>query len=58
MLENACLALEMTYLDQAAMERALASPARAQNAKETEILLEMVEDPRESHTVFDVLAAG
>jgi hypothetical protein len=58
LLENACLALEMTYLDQAAMERALASPARAQNAKETEILLEMVEDPRESHTVFDVLAAG
>lgn len=58
MLANACLALEMCYPDRAAMERALASPERAQNADETGVLLEMVEDPAVSHAVFDVIGYG
>lgn len=55
---DACLALEMCYPDLSAMERALASPERAQNAKETEVLLAMVEDPSVSHAVFEVIGQG
>ena len=57
-LANACLALEMTYPDHAAMERALASPERAQNAAETEVLLKMVKQPAVSHAVFELAASG
>lgn len=56
-LSDACLALEMSYADEASMERALASPERAQNALETETLLAMVENPTVSHAVFDVAAS-
>ncbi|WP_168199220.1 hypothetical protein [Pseudorhodobacter turbinis] len=42
----------------AAMAQALASPERAQNAAETEVLLAMVENPAVSHAVFDVAASG
>ncbi|ERP96429.1 hypothetical protein Q669_29085 [Labrenzia sp. C1B10] len=55
---DACLALEMRYPDLSAMERALASPERAQNAKETEVLLAMVDDPSVSHAVFKVIGQG
>ena len=55
---NACLALEMIYADHAAMELALASPERAQNAAETEVLLTMVEQPAVSHAVFELAASG
>jgi hypothetical protein len=55
LLANACLALEMCYQDREAMERALASPERAQNAEETGVLLAMVENPSVSHAVFDVI---
>jgi hypothetical protein len=55
LLSNACLALEMCYQDREAMERALASPERAQNAEETNVLLAMVENPSVSHAVFDVI---
>ena len=58
LLADACLALEMTYPDLAAMDRALASPERAQNATETETLLAMVENPAVSHAVFEVAASG
>lgn len=57
-LADACLALEMTYSDRNAMDRALASPERARNAKETETLLAMVENPAVSHAVFEVAASG
>lgn len=57
-LADACLALEMSYVDQSAMEQALASPERAQNAAETETLLAMVENPAVSHAVFEVAASG
>jgi hypothetical protein len=57
-LVDAFLALEMSYPDSASMERALASPERAQNALETEKMFEMVENPVVSHAVFDVAASG
>lgn len=53
-LAGALLALEMTYPDRAAMDRALASPERVQNAEETKGLLAMLSDPQVSHTVFEV----
>lgn len=57
-LADAFLALEMSYPDTASMERALASPERAQNALETEKMFELVENPSVSHAVFDVAASG
>ncbi len=57
-LADACLALEMCYPDFSAMERALASPERAQNAKETEVLLTMVDGPSVSHAVFEIIGQG
>lgn len=57
-LANACLALEMCYPDRATMELALASPERAKNAAETDVLLEMIENPGVSHAVFDVIGQG
>ena len=53
-LDGAVLALEMTYPDRAAMEVALASPERAQNAEETKSLLAMLKNPQVSHSVFEV----
>lgn len=57
-LADACLALEMNYADTAAMDLALASPQRAQNAIETEKMLTMIVNPTISHTVFEVMAKG
>lgn len=48
----------MSYPDHTAMERTLASPKRARNAKETEVLLAMVENPTVSHAVFEIAASS
>lgn len=53
-LSDACLALEMSYPNDASMKRALASPECTQKALETETLLAMVQNPTVSHAVFDV----
>lgn len=51
-LRDVRLILDMRYQDHAAMEEALASPQRAQNAKETETLLALMTSPSVEHIVL------
>lgn len=46
------LILDMRYVDEEAMEAALASPQRAQNAEAIKTLLKLMQDPTVEHIVL------
>ncbi|WP_417243802.1 hypothetical protein [Celeribacter sp.] len=52
-LDDVQLILDMRYVDAGAMEAALASPQRSQNAEETKTLLAFMTNPSVEHIVLN-----